>query len=53
MADLNENIKAANLFNVNGLVAVVTGGGSGEFPFVPTVLEDFHFPFSHDQVSAA
>lgn len=28
------SIEAANLFNVNGLVAVVTGGGSGWLPAI-------------------
>ena len=26
-----EPIQAANLFNVDGMVAVITGGGSGKF----------------------
>lgn len=27
----NDAIAAANLFNVNGLVALITGGGTGMF----------------------
>ena len=36
----NEKLKAENLFTVPGVVAVITGGGSGEF--WPTSLP---FPF--------
>lgn len=31
MASANDKIEAGNLFSVNGLVAVITGGGSGTF----------------------
>ena len=30
-SDVNEAVVAANLFNVDGLVAFITGGGTGEY----------------------
>lgn len=45
-SDANEALKIENLFTVDGLVAVITGGGSGKpahppfstFAFLPPVL---------------
>jgi hypothetical protein len=35
------SISAQNLFNVDGLVAVITGGGSGEFLRIGIMLSPF------------
>ncbi len=43
------SIQAPNFFNVNGLVAVITGGGSGIFPFPPQYHHLInHRNWSHD-----
>lgn len=46
---MTSTFEIANLFNVNGLVAVVTGGGSGNFIFLhlmSSLTLDRHWP--HD-----
>lgn len=37
-SDANEALKIENLFTVDGLVAVITGGGSGKPTHYPVLL---------------